>query len=82
MAVKIRLARYGKTHSPIYRIVAIDSRRKRDGQALEILGTYNPLKSSIINLHQDKIDSWVLKGAIMTDAVKKICKINKRVNKA
>ena len=36
MAVKIRLSRIGKIHSPIYRIVAIDSRKKRDGEALDI----------------------------------------------
>jgi len=79
MAVKIRLARLGKVHSPIYRIVVIDSRRKRDGQALDILGTYDPIKSKIINFHKDKIDSWILKGALMTDAVKKIYKMNNRL---
>ena len=42
MAVKIRFARVGKKHAPIYKIVAIDSRRKRDGMFLEDLGTYNP----------------------------------------
>ena len=42
MAVKIRLTRMGAKKRPIYRIVASDSRRPRDGQYLELIGTYNP----------------------------------------
>ena len=34
MAVTIRLSRVGKIHSPVYRIVAMDARKKRDGEAL------------------------------------------------
>ena len=41
MAVRIRLARIGRTHRPFYRIVAIDSRCHRGGLANEILGTYD-----------------------------------------
>lgn len=78
MAVKIRLSRIGKTNSPIYRIVAIDSRKKRDGEALDILGTYNPIQGTIIQFHEDKIQNWVSKGAVVTDAVKRLQKLHKR----
>lgn len=78
MAVKIRLARIGKTHAPIYRIVAIDSRKKRDGEALEILGTYNPMSGEIVQFHADRVNAWVSKGAIVTDSVKKIQKLHKK----
>ena len=74
MAVKIRLTRTGKTHSPSYRIVAIDSRAKRDGKSLEVLGAYNPLNHKVINLYQDRIDYWISQGAQMTDSAKRICK--------
>lgn len=74
MAVKIRISRVGTKHAPMFRIVAIDSRRKRDGAALEILGTYNPLTGSIVQFHADRINAWVAQGAEMTDAVKKIQK--------
>ena len=47
MAVKIRLSQIGKKNAPFYRIVAIDSRKKRDGKFLEDLGTYNPLTGRI-----------------------------------
>ena len=40
--VKIRLLRAGAKKRPFYRIVAMDERRKRDGRALEFLGTYDP----------------------------------------
>ena len=78
MAVKIRLARIGKTHAPMYRIVAIDSRKKRDGEALDILGTYNPLTNEVVQFHADRIEQWESKGAIMTDAVRKIQKLHKK----
>jgi small subunit ribosomal protein S16 len=74
MAVKIRLARTGKKHVPFYRIVAIDSRRARDGKALEIIGSYDALESRVMHFDQEKFTAWVTKGAIVTDAVKKIQK--------
>lgn len=78
MAVKIRLARAGKKNAPIYRIVAIDSQRKRDGQALEILGTYNPASGEFVQFHGERIDEWATKGAILSDAVKKLQKQYRR----
>ena len=75
MSVKIRLARIGKKHAPYYRIVAIDSRKKRDGASLEILGTYNPLKGELVQFHDDRINDWISKGAIPSDAVRKLQKM-------
>ena len=43
MAVRIRLSRFGRLHRPFYRIIAIDSRRHREGEASEVLGSYDPL---------------------------------------
>ena len=78
MAVKIRFTRVGKKHAPVYRIVAIDSRKKRDGQYLENLGTYNPLTKEIVQWHADRIAHWESKGAIVTDAVKRLQKIKSK----
>jgi small subunit ribosomal protein S16 len=80
MAVKIRFTRMGKKHAPIYRIVAIDSRKKRDGEYLENLGTYNPLTKDIVQWHADRVSYWESKGAIMTDAVKRLQKIKNKQN--
>ena len=82
MAVKIRLSRVGKKKAPFYRVVAIDSRRKRDGQFIEDLGTYNPLTGTLIQFHQDRIDYWVSKGAIPTETVLKLQKMHSKQQKA
>ena len=42
MAVKLRLHRMGAKKNPFYRIVAIDSRKSRDGEYIEQVGFYNP----------------------------------------
>ena len=70
MAVRLRLARVGKKHAPFYRIVAMDARAPRDGAALEILGTYNPLNGDFVQFHQERINYWIGCGAEQTDAVK------------
>lgn len=78
MAVKIRLSRIGKKNAPFYRIVAIDERKKRDGAALEILGTYNPRSGDFIQFHEARIQYWKGLGAQETDAVKKLQKAFKK----
>ncbi len=78
MAVKIRFTRVGKKHAPVYRIVAIDSRKKRDGEYLENLGTYNPMTKEIVQWHADRIAHWISQGAIVTDAVKRLHKIKNK----
>lgn len=80
MAVKIRLSRIGKKHVPYYRIVAIDSRKKRDGASLEILGTYNPLTGELLQFHVERINDWVSKGAIVSDAVKKLQRLHQKID--
>ena len=74
MAVKIRFSRIGKKHAPHFRIVAVDGRKKRDGESLEIFGTYNPLNGQVTGLRHDRISFWVSQGAIVTDAVKRLQK--------
>jgi len=76
--VKIRLSRIGKKKTPFYRIVAVDSRRKRDGASLEILGSYDGLKSQLINFDEERIKHWISQGAIPSDAVKRIYKEYKK----
>ncbi len=78
MSVKIRLARIGKKHAPFFRVVAIDSRKKRDGEALEILGTYDPSKGEWVRFDEKAVDAWVSKGAVVSDAVKKLQRTGKK----
>ncbi len=78
MAVKIRLSRIGKKNSPIWRIVATDGRKKRDGEFLENLGTYDPLTKTLVQFHAERIQAWVSKGAICSETVEKLVKMHKR----
>ena len=78
MAVKIRLARAGAKKAPFYRIVAADSRSPRDGRFIEILGRYNPrVEPSYIELDVERTESWLGKGAQMTETVAKLYEIAK-----
>jgi small subunit ribosomal protein S16 len=80
MAVKIRLSRIGKKNRPYCRIVAIDSQKKRDGASLENLGSYDPVTHKVIQLHIDKIEHWISKGAKCSAAVEKLIKNNKTIS--
>ena len=77
--VKIRMLRGGARKNPHYRVVAIDGRRKRDGRALEFLGTYDPSSSPPrIDLKHAEIDAWVAKGARLSDSVRSLVKQSRR----
>jgi small subunit ribosomal protein S16 len=78
MAVALRFTRIGKKKQPFYRIVATDSKKSRDGEALEILGTYNALKSSIVCFNMERVQYWLSVGAQMSDAVNKVYKLAKK----
>ena len=74
--VKLRLTRKGTKKKPFYRVIAADSRTRRDGPFLEILGTYNPLKDpSEIKIKTDRAKYWLSHGAQPTPTVKKLLKI-------
>lgn len=76
MAVKLRLMRMGKTKQPTYRVVAADSRSKRDGRFLEIVGTYQPRADpSVVLIDQAKANRWLSQGAQPTETVAKLLKI-------
>lgn len=71
--LKIRLKQIGKKHQKIYRVVVVDSKKKRDGEVLEKVGSYNPIpENSLINLEMEKIDGWINNGAQMTERVEKL----------
>ena len=77
MAVRIRLSRVGATKRPSYRVVAMDSRRPRDGRALEILGFYDPLtEPATVRIDTERLAAWVSKGALPSETVARLIKIN------
>jgi len=76
VAVKIRLKRLGKIRVPQYRIVVVDSRKKRDGKVIEEIGKYHPKEDpSYIDVVTDRAQYWLGVGAQPTEAVEQILKI-------
>lgn len=59
--VKIRLARRGRKGRPYYRVVAVDSRRKRDGGFLGDLGYYDPVEKKL-NVDLYLMNSFIEEG--------------------
>jgi small subunit ribosomal protein S16 len=75
MAVSIRLTRGGQKKQPFYRVVVTDSRKKRDGRFIEIVGHFDPkFRPGSISLKMDRIKEWVDKGGQVSPAVKKLMK--------
>jgi small subunit ribosomal protein S16 len=76
--VKIRLFRTGARKRPSYRVVAIDSRRARQGRFLENLGTYDPSGREPARLDTEAIERWVARGAQLSDTVRSLLKRQRR----
>ena len=76
MAVKIRLKRMGKIRQPYYRVVVVDSRKKRDGRVIEEIGKYHPKEEpSFIEVNSERAQYWLSVGAQPTEAMEAILKI-------
>ena len=77
MAVRIRLSRIGRKHVPFYRVVAVDSRKKRDGMCLDDIGTYDALKSKVIRFNMELFKKWMDRGAVLSDSALKVFRLHK-----
>ena len=73
MAVRIRLKRVGKIHAAQYRVVVVDSRKKRDGRVIEEVGYYDPQPNpSIIRIDSERAQYWLGVGAQPSDQVRNL----------
>jgi small subunit ribosomal protein S16 len=76
VAVKIRLKRMGKIRTPYYRVVVVDSRKKRDGKVIEEIGKYHPKEEpSVIEVTSDRAQYWLGVGAQPSEAVAALLKV-------
>jgi small subunit ribosomal protein S16 len=76
VAVKIRLKRMGKIRTPYYRVVVVDSRKKRDGKVIEQIGKYHPKEEpSFIEVTSDRAQYWLGVGAQPSEAVEALLKV-------
>ena len=78
--IKLRLKKYGRKGQPCYRIVAMDSRTKRDGLAIEELGFYNPMTDET-HLKFQRIKARLEQGAQPTGTVYNILSKAKIIEK-
>ena len=73
MSVKLRFRRMGSTNRPFFRLVAIDSRMRRDGRSVAELGFYDPLKKpAVVQLQEEPILEWLRRGAEPSDTVREL----------
>ena len=76
MSVRMRLTRVGSVKNPVYRIVVVDSRARRDGRAIDTIGQYNPrTEPSTIEIDADKAKEWLAKGVQPSRTVRKLLSI-------
>jgi small subunit ribosomal protein S16 len=76
VAVKIRLKRMGKIRAPYYRVVVVDSRKKRDGRVIEEIGKYHPKEEpSLIDVTSERAQYWLGVGAQPSEAVEALLKV-------
>ncbi len=80
MPVAIRLSRIGTKHKPFFRVVVVDSRKKRDGECIENIGTYDAIKSELVRFDAERYDAWVKQGAQPSDSAKKLYRLFKKKN--
>ena len=79
MSVMIRLTREGKRATKIYRIIAIDKKNKRDGKALDFLGSYIDSKTNPkFTINEKKLSEWVARGALVSPTVRDLVKNTKK----
>jgi len=64
----IKLSQTGKTNKKMFRLIISEKSRDPYGDALEILGSYNP-HSKELAVKADRVNYWISKGAQMTNTV-------------
>lgn len=63
----------GKKHSPKYRIIVIDEKKKRDSRYIEQLGFYDPLtEPHTLTIDKEKVKEWLAKGAQFSEGARKL----------
>ncbi len=74
MSVVIRMKRGGRTHSPYYRVVVMDSRDRNRGREIEQIGIYHPCArpEPISEINGRKALEWLYKGAQYSDTARKL----------
>ena len=72
--VKIRLMRLGAKRNPHYRVVVVDSRKRRSSDYIESLGYYDPRDTveTPLKLDAERATYWLSQGAQPTETAVKL----------
>ena len=73
MSVTIRLTRIGRKNLPSFRMVVSNTKDKRNGKFLDILGFFNPSgKKALFEFDKERFDYWKKNGALVTKSVQEL----------
>ena len=73
MSLVIRLSKIGRKGEAKFRLVVREKRSKRDGQAVDTLGTIVRKVGKVEKtINKEKINYWKSKGAKLSDSVEKM----------
>jgi len=75
--VRIRLTRVGRRKLSKWRVGVFDQRTRRDGRAIEYLGTYDPHKERAedkLSVDAERVKYWLSKGAQPSETVAALLK--------
>jgi small subunit ribosomal protein S16 len=68
--LKIRLARIGRKHEPVFRVVLTDSKNAaKSGRVLEVLGNYDSRRGEKAVIDGERVKHWISKGAQLSGTV-------------
>lgn len=66
--LKIRLKKIGRKKLSNYRIVIVESKKRRNGKPVTDIGFYNP-HTDLINIKKVELVKWIKNGAIPTKRI-------------
>jgi small subunit ribosomal protein S16 len=78
MPTVIRMKRGGRTHSPYYRVVVMDSRDRSRGRVIDEIGVYHPCgkPEPKIEIDAEKALEWLKRGARPSDTARSVLSRN------
>jgi small subunit ribosomal protein S16 len=73
MSVTIRLTRIGRRNLPSFRLVVSNTKDKRNGKFLEILGHFNPSGNKVsFDYNSERFEYWKKNGALVSKSAQEL----------
>lgn len=80
MPATLRLMRLGKKRHPVYRIIVVEKRKKRNTRYIENIGLYEPmLKQDEVKINKARYDYWLSQGALISEGLTRLLKNKQKV---